>query len=103
MTFSNEDGAEIGVESARTVAKCGNENCWLSWQPDVETSYYNIDCRCSLCAVGIAIDCIFLLMPNRSGGLKIIDGLLTNSPEYGISFFKTLSALIKAMLASLLH
>ena len=35
------DGAGIEVESARTVGKCGNESCWLSWQPDMETSYWN--------------------------------------------------------------
>ena len=32
-----QDGAEIGVESARTVCKCGNENCSLSWHLDVES------------------------------------------------------------------
>ena len=26
---------ETGVECARTVAKSGNENCRLSWQPDM--------------------------------------------------------------------
>ena len=36
-----QDGPEIGVESARTVAKCENENCWLSWQVDMETLYCN--------------------------------------------------------------
>ena len=42
-------------------------------------------------------------MPNHSDGLKIIDSLLTTGPGYGFSFFKSLFALIKAMLASLLY
>ena len=29
------------MESVRTVAECGKENCWPSWQPDMETSYCN--------------------------------------------------------------
>ena len=42
-------------------------------------------------------------MPNRSGGLEIIDSLLTTSPERGFSFFKTLFTLIKVVPARLLY
>ena len=41
MKLRKQEGAEIGVECARTVEKCGIENCRLSWQPDMESSYCN--------------------------------------------------------------